>query len=231
LRVQIIQHSAADASAAVLPILDLLGHQVSITRLDRGDEIPGDVDHDVLMMFGGGISLTSKEPPPWVEPEKCLIRRYVDRDRRVLGICLGAQLIAAALGASVRRNREPEVGWHQVSKVDGAAETGVASSLPKSMTAFHWHQDTFEIPPGARRLFQSPATRNQAFAIGDHIFGFQFHFEANERTVRTFVAVSSLLQKEGRFVQSEAEILQGIESYLKKQNEQLREFVRTFCKT
>ncbi len=231
MRVQIIQHDAADAPAAVLPILDRLGHHVSITRLDRGDAMPCEADHDVLMMFGGGISLASKEPPPWVEPEKSLIRCYVDRGRRVLGICLGAQLVAAALGASVRRNQEPEVGWHQVSKVDGAIETGVASSLPKRMTALHWHQDTFEIPAGARRLFQSPATRNQAFSIGDQVFGFQFHFEANERTVRTFVAVSSLLRREGRFVQSKEEILQGIECYLKTQNEQLCEFVQAFCKT
>ncbi len=231
MRVQIIQHSAADAPAAILPILDQLGHHVSITRLDRGDAMPEKVDHDVLMMFGGGTSLTSKEPPPWVEPEKNLIRRYVDRDRRVLGVCLGAQLIASALGAKVYRNREPEVGWHQVSKVDGADDTGVASSLPNRLTALHWHQDTFEIPPGATRLFQSPATRNQAFSIGDHVFGFQFHFEANERTVRAFVAISSLLQKEGRFVQSKEEILRGIEHYLDKQNEYLGEFVRAFCKT
>lgn len=230
MRVQIIQHSAADAPAAILPILDRLGHHVSITRLDRGDAIPDEVDHDVLMMFGGGISLTSQEPPPWVEPEKNLIRRYIDRDRHVLGICLGAQLIAAALGATVRRNREPEVGWHQVSKADGAAETGVVSSLPESLTAFHWHQDTFEIPSGGRRLFQSQATRNQAFAIGEQVFGFQFHFEADERTVRTFVAVSSLLRKQGRFIQSKEDILQGIERHVEQQNECLSRFVGAFLK-
>jgi GMP synthase-like glutamine amidotransferase len=229
LRVQLIQHSAADAPAAIGPLLDQLGHGVSIVRVDRGDPIPEHPDSDLLMMFGGGISLTSEDLPPWVDAERELIRRYVDQGRRVLGTCLGSQLVASALGATVRRNPQPEVGWHRVVRVADAPTSGVAASLPEQLVAFHWHQDTFAIPPGARRLYESEACRNQAFAIDDHVFGFQFHFEANERTVRTFVAVSKLWRQQADHVQSEPEILDGIDAYLANQNDQLRRFLTAFC--
>ncbi len=196
LRIQIIQHSAADSPAAVGPILDDLGHQVSTVRLDRGDSIPDEVDCDALMMFGGGISLTQSDLPPWVEPERRLIRDYVESGRRVLGICLGSQLLASALGATVQRNPEPEVGWHTVLRVDGSPGDRVAASMPDRMTVFQWHQDTFGIPHRATRMYQSEACRNQAFVIDDRVFGFQFHFEANERTVRTFLAVSKLWRRQ-----------------------------------
>ena len=86
------------------------GHEITTIRLDRGDKIPTTADADMLMSFGGGISLTNDEQPDWVAAEQQLIRQYADSGRRVLGICLGSQMVATALGATVRRNREPEVG-------------------------------------------------------------------------------------------------------------------------
>ena len=181
------------------------------------------------MMFGGGISLTTSDLPPWVDQERQLIRQYVDQGRRVLGICLGAQLLASALGATVKRNLEPEVGWHRVFRPEGATLSGPAASLPEEMIAFHWHQDTFGIPQGATHLYQSEACSNQAFALGDRVFGFQFHFEANERTVMTFLAVSKLWRRQANFVQSEERVSEGIERYLATQTEHLASFLRAFC--
>jgi GMP synthase-like glutamine amidotransferase len=229
LRILIVQHSAADSPAAVRPILDQLGHHVSTVRLDRGDPIPQEADCDVLMMFGGGISLTASDLPPWVEPERRLIRKYVDSGRRLLGICLGSQLLASALGATVQRNPEPEVGWHRVLRVVASPRDRVAGGLPDQMTVFQWHQDTFGIPNGATQLYRSDACRNQAFVIDDRVFGFQFHFEANERTVQTFLAVSKLWRRQATYVQTEAQIIEGVESYLATQNEQLKAFLTALC--
>jgi GMP synthase-like glutamine amidotransferase len=229
LKIQVIQHSAADSPASVAPILDQLGHEVSTLRLDRGDSVPEQVEADVLMMFGGGISLTSSDLPAWVEQERALIRQYVDEGRRVLGVCLGAQLLASALGATVKRNHEPEVGWHRVFRPNGCSVSGPAATLPESMIAFHWHQDTFGIPSGAVRLYQSEACSNQAFALEDRVFGFQFHFEANERTVLTFLAVSKLWRRQASFVQSEQQIADGIERYLAAQVEPLKAFLQQLC--
>lgn len=229
MNIQVIQHSAADSPASVASILDRLGHSVSTIRIDRGDPIPELPTADVLMMFGGGISLTASELPTWVDQERRLIRQYVEQGRRVLGICLGAQLLASALGATVKRNLEPEAGWHRVFRSSGSRRSGPATSLPSEMIAFHWHQDTFGIPQGATHLYQSEACSNQAFALGDRVFGFQFHFEANERTVLTFLAVSKLYRRQASFVQSEEQITEGIERYLTTQTEHLATFLRDFC--
>jgi GMP synthase-like glutamine amidotransferase len=228
MKILIIQHSAADFPATAGEVIERLGHSVETIRIDREDAVPGSADADALMMFGGGISLTSPELPPWVAQEQSLIRSYVSEGRRVLGICLGSQILASALGANVRRNRHAEIGWHQIERVDGAQASGVASVLPERMTVLQWHQDTFDIPPGARRLFKSEACDNQAFTIDDRVFGFQFHIEANPKTVSTFLAVSSHWKQEGPFTQSEAEINQGLETYLPTQAEILERFLESW---
>ncbi|MFK8113520.1 MAG: type 1 glutamine amidotransferase [Rubripirellula sp.] len=225
MKVLVIQHSAADRSAAVGEFLDKHGHSTQTIRIDKQDPIPNTVDADVLMMFGGACSLTGEEPPSWVAREQELIRRYVDRQRRVLGICLGSQMLAAALGAGVRRNHEPEVGWHTVRQVN---PTATASGLPDSMTVLQWHQDTFDLPSGATHLFESDACQNQAFCIDDRIFGFQFHLEANLKTCQVFLAVSSMPQREGSFVQTAPEITAGIEQHLEQQTQNLNSFLQRF---
>ena len=112
MKILVIQHSAADSAATAGEVIDRLGHTVQTVRLDRQDALPDAVDADALLMFGGGISLTSPNRPPWVAQEQSLIRSYVSEGRCVLGICLGSQMLASALGANVRRNAQPEIGWH-----------------------------------------------------------------------------------------------------------------------
>lgn len=234
MRIQIIQHSAADSAAAAGRILDDLGHRLSTVRMDQGQPIPSRVDCDALITFGGAVSLASDNLPPWVSQERRLIRSYLEKDRRVLGICLGAQLLASAVGARVRRNSQPEVGWHELVRVEDDTQkpverNGTAAALPQRMMAFMWHQDTFEMPAEATRLYESRACANQAFTIDGRSFGFQFHFEANQRTVRTFLAVSKLCRRPGRFVQTEQEILDGTEKYLNQQHTHLVRFLGEFC--
>lgn len=230
MKILIIQHSAADFPATAGEVIERLGIPVETLRVDKHDPYPETADADALIMFGGGISLTADELPPWVAQEQQLVRRYVNEGRRVLGICLGSQMLAAALGCEVRRNREPEIGWHAIERVESAASSKLASEFPDPLTVLQWHQDTFDIPPGARRLFRSEACDNQGYAIDDRVFGFQFHLEASARTVRTFLAVSNVWKQQAPYVQSEAEINAGVEAYLPTQAETLERFLSGWLK-
>ena len=215
MRVLAIQHDAADPPAAAGEIVEELDHELSVIRIDRGDPIPDAVDADLLMSFGGGVSLSGNDLPDWIADEQRLIRQYIDAGRRVLGVCLGGQMIAAALGEEVRRNEHIELGWHEVRKTDDVSDA--LDWLPQTIRVLHWHQDTFGIPSGALHLYQSDACRHQAFVIEDRIFAFQFHIEANERTVRVFNQVSPLRRREGSYVQDEQHVLAGINVYLPNQ--------------
>ena len=224
MKVLAIQHDAADPPAAAGEIVKRLDHELTVIRIDRGDLIPDTVNADLLMSFGGGVSLSGDDLPNWVADEQELVRRYIDADRRVLGVCLGGQMIAAALGEKVRRNEHIELGWHEVRKTDAASKT--FQWLPETARVLHWHQDTFGVPTGALHLYESDACRHQAFVIDDRIFAFQFHIEAREETVRVFNQVSPLRRKAGPFVQDEQHVLGGIDAYLPDQISMLESVMR-----
>ncbi|MGI9472255.1 MAG: type 1 glutamine amidotransferase [Rubripirellula sp.] len=227
IRILVVQHSAADSLAAAQPVLDILGHEVVTVRIDRKDPIPKSVECDAMITLGGPYGLTAEKIPEWIADEQALIRKYVDQDRRVMGICLGSQILASALGANVRRNEQPEVGWHKVSRVSDQSAIANAA-FTDQMTVFQWHQDTFEIPSGAIQLFESATCVNQSYSIDERIFGFQFHLEANERTIRTFMAVSPLLKRRCESVQTESEILEGVPVFLPRQVDRLTSFLCRF---
>ena len=198
-------------------------------RIDRQEPIPKTVECDALMTLGGPFRLTATHQPDWIAEEQELIRQYVDQDRRVMGICLGSQILASALGASVRRNHQPEVGWHTVTRVSDQSRI-VNEAFPDRLSVFQWHRDTFEIPPGATRLLESSMCQNQAYTIDDRVFGFQFHLEADERTIRTFLAVSPLRNQQGAAVQTASEIMKGTLSYLPRQIDLLNSFLTRFLR-
>ena len=222
MKVLAIQHDAADPPAAAGEIIEQAGHELEVIRMDRGNAIPATAEADVLMTFGGGISLAGDDLPAWVAAEQDLIRTYFDEGRKIVGMCLGGQMIACALGGSVQRNHEVELGWHPVARVDS---TGKSDMFPDQWMALHWHQDTFQIPPGATHLYRSEACENQAFMLDDRVYGFQFHLEANERTVRTFNKISPLRRRQGTFVQSEQRVLDGIDVYLAHQQNVLEQLM------
>tara|TARA_R110002049_G_scaffold4601_1_gene31670 strand:+ start:58470 stop:59156 length:687 start_codon:yes stop_codon:yes gene_type:complete len=224
MKVLAIQHDAADPPAAAGEIVQRLGHELRVIRMDRGDAIPKTVDADMLMSFGGGVSLSGDRFPDWVAEEQTLMRKYIDADRRILGVCLGGQMIAAALGETVRRNEHVELGWHAITRTEAAQAD--FDWLADSTMVLHWHQDTFAIPAGATHLFRSVACENQGFAIGNRIFALQFHLEATEHTVQTFNRVSPLRRREGEFVQSEERVMAGIDTYLAGQTALLESLLR-----
>lgn len=142
--------------------------------------------YDGLIFLGGPMS--ANDPLPYLDRERALITRAAERGQPILGICLGSQLIARSLGADVHRNREKEIGWFDIHFTDAAAKDVLFGGIPGPETVFHWHGDTWELPPGAALLASSQACANQAFRSGNNIYGLQFHLEVTPEMIADWQA-------------------------------------------
>lgn len=200
-----LQHEPQEGLGSIETWLRDHGCQIRGTMLHEGEALPDIADFDLLVILGGGMSANDEERLPWLRAEKNLIRRAMAADKKVLGICLGAQLIASALGSRVYRNAEKEIGWHEIRGIP--VGDGHVFCFPRLCEAFHWHGETFDLPAGAVLLAESAACRNQAFQIGRNIIGLQFHLETTPDTAHQFVSSGRTDLAPGPFVQSEEEIL------------------------
>ncbi|MFZ5509157.1 MAG: type 1 glutamine amidotransferase [Pseudomonadota bacterium] len=154
-------------------------------RLDEGEEVPRDARAFSGLVFMGG-PMSVNDSLPWIWRELALIRSAVAQDVPVLGHCLGGQLMAKALGATVTRAPSKEIGWGEVTVLDNGAARHWFGDVHRFL-GFHWHGETFALPPGATRILESPWCANQAYAAGKHL-GLQCHVEMTEDMVRTWCA-------------------------------------------
>jgi GMP synthase-like glutamine amidotransferase len=159
--------------------------------------------------MGGPWSLY--ENYPWLEPETKLIRRAVETDLPVLGICLGAQLIAAALGANVMPCGSKEIGWYPLKLTAAGHEDPLLSCLSLNETVFQWHGDTFEIPEGAKLLASSPFCDHQAFRYGKSTYALQFHLEVTPFIIEEWLQVPENQAELSALGLTAAEISKGSE--------------------
>jgi GMP synthase-like glutamine amidotransferase len=159
------------------------GSVVGVSHLYRGDLPPGLDSFDLLVVMGGPMSVNDRDAHPWLEPELRCVREAVLANKRVLGVCLGAQLIAKAMGADVYPGPEKEIGWFPVRRVEIPAGSDAFSGFPEEFTPLHWHGETFDLAEGAVRLAETDPVPNQAFQIGRRAIGLQFHLEATPETV------------------------------------------------
>ncbi|MFO8151644.1 type 1 glutamine amidotransferase [Thioalkalivibrio sp.] len=174
----ILQHVAHEGPAALLDWTDGRGHDTRIWPLYAEPVLPALEDFDGLIVLGGGMSVHDGAAHPWLEPERQLIRGALASGRPMLGICLGAQQLAHALGAKVFPGREREVGFWPIRRV------AAALPLPPELLVCHWHGDTFELPEDAALLASSQACRNQVFVTADGLgLGLQCHLEATPQWV------------------------------------------------
>lgn len=207
MRVCWLQHVPFEGLGSMEPWLRGRGARLARTRPYAGEALPGPDEFDWLIAMGGPMSVNDEGAHPWLAAEKSCIARAIEARRPVLGVCLGAQLIASALGAPVRRNPEPEIGWFPIEPAAGAREDPFGAVLADAGEAFHWHGDTFEPPPGARRLARSEACAEQAFSIGDRVLALQFHLETTEASARALIEHCRDELGPARFVQDEAHML------------------------
>ena len=174
--------------------------------MHEGADLPAPDSASLFIFMGGGMSVNDEESLPWLAAEKEFIRSAIAAGHAVLGICLGAQLIASALGARVGPNPAGrEIGWFPVRRAGG---TGAEPSImPAEVEVFHWHGETFELPAGAVHLAESQACRHQAFQFGPAVIGLQFHPEATPESVAALVASCPEDLRPAPFVQAAERIL------------------------
>ena len=183
------------------------GYTLTTTRFFDGDTPPPIEEIDWLIVMGGPMGAEQYEDYPWLLEEKRAIEQAVAAGKVVLGICLGAQLIALALGASVRPNAFKEIGWFPVYLQSRTLDHPVACLFPPQWDALHWHGDTFDIPDGARLLAFTQACRNQMFVYGDRVLGLQFHLEVTRQGADDLVRHCSDELKPTDFVTPAEDIL------------------------
>jgi GMP synthase-like glutamine amidotransferase len=174
----VVQHVAFEGPGSIATAVHDAGAGLAVVRVDRGEEVPkpGDVDAMAgLVVMGGPMSV--HDALEWLEPERALLRAAVGAGIPVLGVCLGAQQLALALGGEVNAGRAPELGVGEVHLTAAAIRDPVFGHAPTPLPCVHWHGDTFLLPDGAVRLARNDAYENQAFRVGDRAYGLQFHVE------------------------------------------------------
>lgn len=205
MRAHYLQHVSFEGLGSMSPWLEQAGYHVTCTRLFEQEELPGLEGVDLLIVMGGPMSVNGEAEFPWLVREKQFIRRAIEADKPVLGVCLGAQLIACATGARVYPHSEKEIGWFPIEGV-AAADAG-AFRFPSTLPVFHWHGETFDPPRGSVHTARSECCENQAFQLGPSVIGMQFHLETTPDAAKALVMNCRHEMENSRYVQSESGIL------------------------
>jgi len=205
MRAHYLQHAPFEGLGKIEDWLRSRDYQLSATHLYRDEPLPDLQEIDLLIIMGGPMSVNDEQVLPWLAAEKAFIRQALTADKQVLGICLGAQLIANSLGQNVYPNAQQEIGWFPVQ--GDTHHNGAAFHFPEQVTVLHWHGETFDLPHGAVPLASSIACRNQAFQLGRSVIGLQFHLEATRELVAGFVDADGQDLKPAEFVQTAETIL------------------------
>lgn len=179
-RLLVFQHVAAEPLGTLDPLIRRRGHRIRFVNFERQPEAQPDVDrYRGLIVLGGPMNVEDQAQRPHLRTELLAIERALAQDKPVLGICLGAQLLAHVLGAPIRRLPRPEIGWHEVHTTPAGRADPLLTELGERATVFQWHSYGFDLPPGAQHLASSADCPFQAFRYGPRAYGFQFHIETD----------------------------------------------------
>lgn len=201
MNIHYLQHVPYEGLGSIADWANKHKYKVTSTRFFHDDPLPELELIDWLIVIGGPMSVNDEDHYPWLIPEKHYIEQALQQDKTVLGICLGAQLITAVLGARVYSNFYQEIGWFPVRKTSAATHSGLLPDLPTQLEVFHWHGDTFELPAGAVHLARSKACRNQAFSYKQRVIGFQFHLESTPTDAKQMILNNFNPGLEGAYIQ------------------------------
>lgn len=181
----IFEHHPLETSARLGAALQDHGHRLRIVRPFADQPLPPDLDDvDGLVIMGGAMNVDQTDKHPWLDDEMAFIRQAFDADLPMVGVCLGAQLIAAALGGEVAAMDKPEIGWHPIRQSYPGTTDPILAGTPWVSTTFHMHgQEVTKLPDNATTLASSAACKNQAFRVGLYIYAFQYHFEWNRAEI------------------------------------------------
>jgi len=199
-------------------------HSLHYTRLYKKDDLPDASSLDMLIIMGGPMNVFDFHMHSWMEDEIEWVKNFIKSDKPVLGICLGAQIIASALGEEVYPGPHKEIGWHNLQFLPSLGEFRICKDLPVTRKVFHWHGDTFNIPEGAIRIASSQAFPNQGFIYGNKVIAFQFHLEVSPELVRDLVENCRDDLVDGTHIQAEKDILSE-QSYFESNQQVIYQFL------
>ncbi len=236
MRLHYIQHVPFEGPGSIMEWAKARGLDISATKLFDGEPFPDLDDLDILVVMGGPMGVNDVAEYPWLTREKAFIKEAIGRDKVVVGICLGAQIISECLGGVVRKNKFREVGWFPVSLTPPAWEHPIFKTLPATFDALHWHGDTFSIPKGALHIASSEGCPNQAFIYDERVIGLQFHLETTPESLEDIMGGSPGDMEAGEgepYVQGPQEIKEkakGLLEGLKKNLFKLMDAIKERCR-
>ena len=206
MRVHVIQHVTFEVPALIAEWAHDRGHELT-SSLALTEEYPLCEEIDFLIVLGGPMDADDEAANPWLRPEKHYVAQCIATGQAVLGICLGAQIVAEVLGGKVRRNTV-KIGWYTVQKTRFAKSEPLFAEWPESLVVGQWHGDTFDLPSGLEPLFSSEACVNQAYVFDRHVVGLQFHLEWTEESLGALIEqCRAELSDGGMWVMSESELV------------------------
>lgn len=193
-RVLALQHIWDDPPGYLEEILRV--HNIACETVDvQNTPIPDPAPYQAIVLMGGPQHLYADDGLAYLEQEKAMLRQAVAANIPTLGICLGGQLLASALGAEVRRHHLAEIGFFEIPLTEAGCRDPLFAGLPGRQLAFHWHSDVFDLPQGAILLASNEQAPNQAFRCGPHAYGLQFHIELNDELASTWLGHPACVQE------------------------------------
>jgi GMP synthase-like glutamine amidotransferase len=209
--VHAITHVPFEGPALITEWARERGHS-SAESLALTEQFPDLASVGLLVVMGGPMAADDHRANPWLTAEKRYITQAAERGIPVLGVCLGAQIIADVAGGRVRRNPQPEIGWFPVRRTESAASDPLFAAFPDELVAGHWHGDTFDLPVGAEPTLESDACANQAFSLErGRLVGLQFHLEWSPDTLEALVAACGTeLGSSGTYISTAAQLRAGL---------------------
>jgi GMP synthase-like glutamine amidotransferase len=225
LRVHYFQHIAGEGFGSCYEFLK--AHQAKITATEffalpvdfalELEALPRVDEVDLLIIMGGSMSVNDEANFPWLKLEKRWLRRYLAAGKPAIGVCLGGQLIANALGAAVSRNPHQELGWMDVGRASHIPDDYF--KIPEKINILQWHSETFEIPKGAVRLAENSVCHNQMYQIGRNVLGFQFHPEMTPHALQCLIEHEEEVGIfKGKYVQSLSDLNRSIQTKFEQGN-------------
>jgi GMP synthase-like glutamine amidotransferase len=207
MRIHYFQHVPFEGLGNIEKWIKSNGHSLSATRFYENAALPKLTEIDWLIIMGGPMGAYEENIYRWLANEKKFIEQAMERGIKILGICLGAQLIAAVLGAKVYPNEHKEIGWFPLRLTAAGAASPIFEGFPAEFTAFHWHGDTFDLPAGAVHLAASEACVHQAFLYNKNILALQFHLDVLKDDIAKWVQSGANELIEAPYIQKAGEML------------------------
>jgi len=207
MRIHSLQHVPFEDIGSLNTDIHKPGFSLTTTHWYKGDGAPALESFDVLIVMGGPMGIYDEDLYPWLVAEKKFIAQAIRAGKKIMGICLGAQLLACVLGAKVTHNPHREIGWFPLQISANATDHPIAKILATCTNVFHWHGDTFDLPANAQLIASSQACKHQAFVVENQIYGFQFHLETTEASASALIQHCAEDLDNSAYVQSADEML------------------------